>query len=216
MPNTSSPFHPMSQHPLDQPASLRVDDLSHIPAIRPPAVNKQLMENSELQTSDSQREYASSRLRLANDKDANLAIIHEKPEHRLIVYLKASGKSNKEIAEATGYSYNHVCQIVRQPWFREAFVRLAHEQGTDAVSTFLQGEVLESLQTLKEIRDDPEEKGSTRVAATNAILDRALGKPTQFVKTENKNTNVPAEVDQLERELDSIKEQLRSKGVSAN
>jgi hypothetical protein len=200
----------MSLHPLEERSTAPVDDLSAIPVVPLKPKNKQLFENSPAQESESAQSYSQNRLRLAGDGDPNLAILRERPEHRLMLYLKAAGHSNADIAKMTGYSYNHVCQIVRQPWFREAFVELAHEEGVSVVDAFLQGEVIDSLEVLKSVRDDPEAKDSDRITACREFLDRALGKPVAFVKTENRNVAVSAESDQLDREINTIEEQLKT------
>lgn len=80
-------------------------------------------------------------------------IVHEKPEHRIILFLKAQGHSHTEIAKITGYTIPWISQIVRQPWARERLMRILTEQGEDAVQAVLRGEVLNSVFTLIEVRD---------------------------------------------------------------
>ena len=206
----STPAVPQTPHPLE------VQELDeHSARASRSASNKQLFENNPLAHDPIVREYMEGGNALAGDMAPNLAIKHERPEHRLILYFKAQGKSNKEIAQLTGYGYQWVCQIVRQPWFRKAFVDMCEELNRDDVEQFLKGTTLDSLQVLQEIRDDPEAKDASRVAAANALLDRALGKPTQHIKTERIGSadNAQAEMSEVDRELAAVRERQRAMGI---
>lgn len=179
--------------------------------------NRQLFENSELKDSVESGEYyagaqsGDTAVALFNDAPPNFAIKSEKPQHRLLVYLKLQGLSNQECADKLNMSYGWVCQVTRQPWFRKAFVAEAQATGRDAVKAFFDGEVLNSAQVLVEIRDSAE-SDTVRLQAANAILDRGLGKAVQ--RTENLNINANAEdvnkeASKLKQEIDNINEQLK-------
>lgn len=204
----------MSLHPLDQKQPLSVDDLSRVPTVKPRALANGELENQrdDPVVQAMIAEYAADPKRLHGDKNPNFIIKGEKPEHRLLVFLRASGKTRRECAELLNWSYNWVCQVERQPWFRQKFIEVVEEQGKDVVQSFLQGEVLTSIETLVEIRDDESQKGQTRVSAANSILDRALGKPTQHVETENRNISVSQEDAALQREIQSLEERLKQSG----
>lgn len=180
------------------------------------AANRQLFENSGLARDPIVAEYLNGGNALANDNPPNLAIKSERPEHRIILYLKAQGLSNQDIATKTGYGYQWVCQIVRQPWFRKAFVDMVEDAGKDATEEFLKGETLNSLHVLVEVRDNPNAKDAARVAAANAVLDRALGKPTQHIKTERLGTSDTAqdEMGAVERELAAVRERQVAMGLT--
>lgn len=179
--------------------------------------NKQLFQNSDLARDPVVSEYLGGKP-LAGDMAPNLAILKERPEHRMMLYLKSQGMSNQEIGDKMGYGYQWVCQITRQPWFRKAFVELVEEAGKDSTTEFLKGETLNSLHTLVEIRDNPAAKDAARVAAANAVLDRALGKPTQHIKTERLPTADAAKSDMeaTERELAAIRERQVAMGLTTN
>lgn len=180
------------------------------------ASNRQLFSNSPLSKDPVVAEYLGGGNALAGDRPPNLAIMSERPEHRLMLYLKTQGLSNQEIADKMGYGYQWVCQVVRQPWFRKAFVDMVEEAGKDASEEFLRGETLNSLHVLVEIRDDSKAKEASRVAAANAILDRALGKPTQHIKTERlgSSENAKGEMDAVERELSALRERQTAMGMN--
>jgi hypothetical protein len=176
-----------------------------VPADIRPKINKQLFANAGVET-----EYYESGNSLFGDRPPNLGIKTERPEHRLIVYLKASGMTNKEIADKTGYGYQWVCQIVRQPWFRQRFIEECEASGRDSIKSFLEGEVIPSLETLVEIRDNIEAKEASRVAASNSLLDRFLGKPMQKVETESTSKGLDdarKTVDELEAQVSELRKQ---------
>lgn len=139
----------------------------------------------------------------------------EKFEHRLILWMCANGQSSKEIAQATGYSYNGIQKIKSQSWFRQQFVELTTKMGKDSVNQFLKGEVMNSLEKLVEIRDTAP-KASDQRAAADSILDRFLGKATAKVEVQSTSTVVQstAEAAALKQEAQRIAQQLQARGIS--
>ena len=193
---SDEPLHPLVEELLTQAEPLRKQ-------------NTQLYPQNTL-SKTSANDYYQSENRLFGDKPPNLAIKNERPEHRMIVYLKAQGLTNKEIADKTGYGYQWVCQITRQPWFRERFIAECEDAGKDAVQAFLKAEVLPSLETLAEIRDNPKAKEAARVTASNSILDRFLGKPIAKVEHEDTSKGLDdarATVEELERQVTALRQQ---------
>lgn len=160
------------------------------------------------------RAYAGDPDKLANDLPPNQHIAHEQPVHILMCYMLAGGKSRKEIAEATGYDYGAVCQIVRQPWFRKRFLNLVKEAGADEVQAFIKAETLNSLDTLVQVRDNAATPPAVRVASAKELLDRALGKSVQHVKSETEIniTRAAAEGSELEQQLANVEAELESRG----
>jgi hypothetical protein len=55
-------------------------------------------------------------------------------------------------------------------------------------------ETLECIRTLKEVRDDKGAPPAARVKASEAILDRGWGKPTQTVEMEVTDNRAPGEL----------------------
>jgi hypothetical protein len=159
-------------------------------------------------------EYFESPDRLFGDSFAATTLLEEKPIHRMMIYLHASGATIQDIATQCGYKPNVVGQILRQPWARARLVQILNENGRDHVKHFLTHEVSPSLEVLREIRDNPKTKDSSRIAAANSILDRALGKATVHVESKTTVANVPAEAARLDAEIASVRKQLASKGVT--
>ena len=192
-----------SKHPLETIDPSPIDDSSFPAFDSYQEVEKQYTESDD-------------KLFNADHKRPHEVVLAEKPEHRLILYLKLNGMSNKQIAKLTGYTVVWVRQIVRQPWFQKKFTEEAKTAGIDAVEKLLQGEVLESVEVIRDLRDDRALAGSTRLAASRELLDRYLGKPTQKVVTDNTNRSVDdvsGEASAVDTEIKHIEESLKSKGV---
>lgn len=138
----------------------------------------------------------------------------ERFQHRLMLWHKINGLSNKEIALVMGYHPNTVSDITRQPWFQEAFVRLAEEMGKDRVQTVLEGEVLPAIERTVALAKSSE-SDAVRLAANKEILDRFLGKAT--VKVESKSTvdvtTTTHDAAALLREQARLNEQLKASGL---
>lgn len=158
-------------------------------------------------------EYFSDPDRLHGDKLSSTSTLTEKPIHRAWIYLHAQGATPREIADRTGYSYSAVASVLRQPWARQRLVQVLKETGQDQVKHFLKNEISPSLEVLREVRDNAKAKSSERISAANSILDRALGKPTVHIEADNTNRNVPADLQRLDAEIDSVKKLLNSRGV---
>lgn len=174
-------------------------------AVRPPRAEAQAARPQVAAVAEA---YFSSADRLHGDTMPSVTIARETPFHRLMIYAHASGKSVQEIALQTGYSAAQVSAVLRQPWARQRLLQLLKETNMDAIQHFHDTEVMPSLEVLREIRDDAQEKASSRIVAANSILDRALGKPLQQVKTDNTNRNVPDDMARLDAELDALRKQV--------
>jgi len=146
------------------------------------------------------------------------AIIDEKPVHITVAYLMAAGRTRAEITKITGMSAMLLSNLTKQPWFKTRLKEITDSVGKDMVKAFLEGEVLPSLEVLRTIRDDSEERGATRVQAANSILDRFMGKPTVHVESKtNLNIHSAADAkDQVQSELEKVDAELRRLGVSTS
>lgn len=178
--------------------------------------NRQLFENSELSShpvveaerNDPDRLFSSDDRSHIHDSP-NLAIIHEKPEHRIIVYLKAQGLSNKEVADRTGYTQPWISQLTRQPWFRLRLVQELKDAGVDQIQSVLKSTALDSIFTLIDIRDDANAPKAARSACANSLLDRLLGRPKQTVEHEEKSLPKTSEITAIDKELQELDQRLK-------
>ena len=141
----------------------------------------------------------------------------EKPEHRLMLWFRLQGYNVKETAQLTGYTPQSVSEVCKQPWFVEAFCRLAKETGKDAVQTFLEGEVLPALQRTVHLAQHAD-SDAVRTANNREILDRFLGK--SIAKAEVRTTGAldvtVYEASKLEEEYKRNQEILKGRGLGNN
>jgi len=126
--------------------------------------------------------------RLFNDTGSQYEILAEKPEHRLVIILKSQGYSNTEIATYTGYQRVHINAILRQPWARARLLDILQGKEQDPAEVLLRASVLDNITTLIQVRDDEGSGAQARIAASNSLLDRYLGKPLQRVEAASKHT----------------------------
>ncbi len=130
-------------------------------------------------------------------------ILNEKPEHRIILLLKAQGLSNREIAQRCGYGEAWVSQVLRQPWARERILLELQKANSDQIAALLRGELANSIFTLIEMRDTAP-KASDRITAANSILNRFLGTPTQRVETQVTHLKPGQTVEDLDRTITEL------------
>ena len=145
-------------------------------------------------------------------------ILEEKPVHLTVAYLLAAGRTRKEISATTGIGLATISSLTRQPWFVKRLKEITEASGKDMVRAFLEGEVVTSLEVLRDIRDDESQKGPTRVAAANSLLDRFLGKPTVHVESATTlNIHSAADAkDQVQSELEKVEAELARLGVNTS
>ncbi len=113
----------------------------------------------------------------------------EAPVHRAMLHLSAKGYTVKEIAERTGRTPVCVNNILRQPMLQQTLVNeVKRVNGEDEqVVEVIKANVVLAVKTLADIVRSPTSKGSDRIAAANALLERRYGKANQPI---NRNTDV--------------------------
>ena len=191
-------------------------DISDLVSEQGLEVNRQLYKNSPLSQSEVAREYkagGSNAPALYNDLDPNLAIKHEKPEHRVMVMCKAQGMSNDAIAKQFGYTQAWVSQVLRQPWARKLLVELLQQCGVEAVQQALQGAALDSVFKLIDLRDSEKTPPNVQANCAINILDRILGKPTQKIESQSTVTHVSGDIQEIDSELKVIQAELERRGA---
>jgi transcriptional regulator with XRE-family HTH domain len=209
----SSPIGPtLGELEESGPAGLTVpaSDLEEVkilpPPLADPSVNKQLYANSPLAGSSVESAALNNPDGLFNPKLPNLAIIHEKPEHRVILYMKAEGYTNSEVADRLGMSVAWISQVTRQPWFQLRLMEELKRAGRGGLMDFLKVQAESSLYTLVDLRDRAE---SEQVRATCAInlLDRFLGKPVQRSEVRMEVKKTAEEVQAIDVEWKRLEEE---------
>lgn len=163
-------------------------------------VNTQLYGNSPLAGSSVEESSEGRSDALFNGKRSDFAILSEKPEHRLIILLKAQGHSNVEIARLTGYTNPWVGQILRQPWARERLLAELNSVGRDSIASLLESAAADSVFKIIDIRDTAEDSG-VQLRASQDLLDRFLGKATQKVESKSEVKHISGDVDKMDDEL---------------
>lgn len=137
------------------------------------------------------------------------------PKLEIVANFLAAGKSRKEIAELTGMGYSTVITLSNQPYVRKRIRELISANGGNAIKSFLNTQISQCLEVLVQVRDNPEAKTSDRLAATNALLDRALGKPTQHIETKSTDiSDAPLEIADIQAKLAETTAKLKERGIS--
>lgn len=124
-------------------------------------------------------EFAGCEDKLYNDRDPHYLIKHQRPEHRVMILLKAQGNSNKEIAQTLGVSAVSVANVLKQPWARKQLLEEINKAGRNEVIQVFKGAALDVAEAVVGIVNDPEARDSDKISASNLILDRLFGKATQ-------------------------------------
>lgn len=122
---------------------------------------------------------------LVGDLDPVRFAKRETPVHRTMVNMAAAGYTNREISSFTGYNKTTVATALKQPHARAYLINEAKKTVQDELRALLESQAIPSIQKLVQVRDNSD-KGSDVIAASNSILDRFLGKPTQPIVTETK------------------------------
>lgn len=139
------------------------------------------------------------------ENKAPVTIQKENARHRRILFMKAHGMSNKDIAEALGMTPAGVGLVTRQDWFRESLVQLMNACGIDGVKKAIESAALDSVFKIIELRDEATSEAVQRDCAFD-ILDRYLGKAVQPIGESGKKTisdeaRLDAEIAELQKKL---------------
>lgn len=125
------------------------------------------------------------------DTKASREIKHESARHRLCVYLKAEGHTNKEIAEKLEYQPETVNLILKQPWAKNRLQKEIRDAGQAEIKKLLSTVGMASLERLRALAESEEFKilnPKIYYDANVNLVDRFLGKPNQPVTTEHKTS----------------------------
>jgi hypothetical protein len=123
---------------------------------------------------------------LNGDLDAKYLLGREKPWHRTVLQMASAGYTNREVSKFVGRSVDAVENTLRQPFAREFLINEAKKTVQDEIKALLESEALPSIRKLVSVRDGEGVRPSDVIQASNSILDRFLGKPTQPITTDAK------------------------------
>jgi hypothetical protein len=133
-------------------------------------------------------------------------ILREKPEHRLVIFMKATGASNAFIAEHSGFSEDYIRIILSQGWARQRLLKELETSGRASIQQVMSGEADDCVHVLKSIRDDPKVPANVRAQVANSMLDRAFGKATQQMQIEKGQDDTSQKsLDELAREVEALR-----------
>lgn len=129
----------------------------------------------------------------------------EKPAHRIIAYMAASGATPQRIADETGYGVQQVRILLNQDWMKAHIALLIHETFNDDISGLLKAGAVDALMTIRNLSTESLNE-KVRLSAAQDLLDRYRGKPTQFIHSSH--SEVPQdpseEIARLENDLKEI------------
>lgn len=144
-----------------------------------------------------------------NDRDPAIEYASEKPIHRRIAELHLQGFTNVEIAAMINRTTVCVTNVLRQPFIRKYLVENVKRNVQDELKEFLDAELMPSLKTLKNIRDDATAKPSDRAAAAKELVDRRLGRAVQPFQNNDKPVTELTQ-DELAEEVNRVLNKLNA------
>lgn len=122
---------------------------------------------------------------LHNGRKPSYTLQAERPEHRGIVMMKASGMTHREIAAAIGWTEAAISYVVKQPWAVEQILREIENAGREPVLQLYRITAMEACEKQIDLMRNAE---SEKVQSENAekIIDRVFGKASQKIEVTNK------------------------------
>lgn len=140
----------------------------------------------------------------------NIVPLKEMSWHIHAANYIALGMSAKDTAAACDCTDQEIYKLLRQPQFAERVAKKVAESHGDLLELF-KAASLSAFSTLVEINSDTKAPTMARLKAATEILDRHLGKATQFMEIKSENTNLSAveRVKQLEGEVKHLAGDLK-------
>jgi hypothetical protein len=146
---------------------------------------------------------------LWGSREPQIELKSEQPWHRLLLYFKAQGLSNRLCAKKLDTSPHYISQIVRQDWFQRELVQLLQSEGLPGVQNLIRGAAAESVLKLIQLRDEAGKEEVQRDCAKD-LLDRYMGKAPQPISSEMEplskidEARLDAEIAELTRKLVTV------------
>jgi hypothetical protein len=149
---------------------------------------------------------APPRATYSNATPPEVEIQKEKAWHRTAAYMLASGAKISTVAFETGYSTQQIGLLNRQPWFQQLVTTIIHNEFNDDISKMLKGAATEAIMTIRDLATNGTNE-TTKLKASQDLLDRYRGKATNFVHHTN-----GALSEKPEEELKRLEEELLTNG----
>lgn len=145
---------------------------------------------------------------LFNGRGPLYTLKSERPEHRVVIMLAATGMGNKEMSEHLsslgykGYTAQAISYIKKQPWAAKQIVEEIERAGREPVRVLLQSAALDAAEQLARLVTEAESE-MVRKQASEAVLDRAgFGKNINITTKQDPSELSDEELKaQVEREL---------------
>ncbi len=125
--------------------------------------------------------------------------------HRLMVFMKANGTENAEVAHLMGMTRQHMDVIVQSPIFAKAVDDLQNEMGKPAVKAHIENLLPEAVNVIHNLMLTADSE-QVRIKAAIEFLDRSLGRSVQKQEIDAKVDvrGVYIRLDQLERQAEVV------------
>lgn len=136
-------------------------------------------------------------------------VLEEQPGHLVLARFLALGLSQKEAGEASGYSQNHVSRLLKMPWFQERVAKFLEASASGDLMTMFRGAALKAFVILEEMVDSPKTPAAVRLAGVKEIIERNMGKTTQYLEVKATSGDPVAEAEALEREVLNLRSNLK-------
>jgi hypothetical protein len=132
-------------------------------------------------------------------------VVPEQPWHRGAAFMVAHGVQITKIGKAFGKTAQCVSNLMRNKFFQD-MVREEMAASQRDIRALFRDELINNLEVLKTIRDDPGELATPRIMSIKEINDRALGRPVQPIETSEvvHSADPVEECERLEREIKAL------------
>lgn len=200
---SQAPITPLSDTPLAETSYIFDVEAAMLPPIRENRGNKHtLVPGGDNRSRANYGYQAQVEDGLFNPLRAYHRHQQEKPFHRFISELAASGRTTKEIMEITGRARSTVKEVLAQPHSQERIVRTAKANAQDEVKQLLKEHGPAALKRVINI-SQTSDNAAVQLKANQDILDRFLGKAAQpFVEVVKEPSTMSDE--ELRERVESI------------
>lgn len=140
---------------------------------------------------------------LHNFHPSSIELKKEDYQDRMILLLKAQGRTNKSIAEELGVTQCKVSYTVNQPWFMEKLLNYLHEKGDVAVEKWLKIVEKDAIQIAYQIMTESQNEKLRATAAFEFL------KTTRGQKINVNHVERPKSLDELKKQEEQLRGELK-------